>query len=88
MFLDEDTGERLALHIENKIARSVWTANQAENYVKRATARMQTYNYVDFQTVLMAPKEFLEAWPYQAGQFDIVLEHEHIVQFVPEFAAT
>jgi hypothetical protein len=85
VFKDKDCGSRIALHIENKLANSVWQAYQAENYKIRAEARKSSYNYVDFQTVLMAPKDFISAWPAQVAHFDVVITHEALSEFIPEF---
>lgn len=88
VFLDRATGERVALHIENKLKTSVWEPQQAINYRKRARARMRSYNYQDFQTVLMAPKAFIDAWSQEASQFDVWIYHEEVANFVPEFASS
>jgi hypothetical protein len=86
VFQDRSNLERVALHIENKNLKGIWTLSQAENYEKRARARMATYNYSDFQTVLIAPQAFLDAWPHQVAQFNIVISHEALAKFVPEFS--
>jgi hypothetical protein len=85
VFKDLDSGERLALHIENKLTNSTWQAYQAENYKLRGEARKSSYHYVDFQTVLMAPRAFIKAWPAQVAHFDIIILHEELSDFIPEF---
>jgi hypothetical protein len=87
VFRDKDSGQRVALHIENKIASSLWQPYQAENYKIRGEARKSSYDYVDFQTVLMAPQSFIDAWAPQVAHFDVVITHEALSKFVPEFAA-
>jgi hypothetical protein len=86
LFTDRPTGERVALHIENKLAKSVWTPSQAQNYEKRAIARKRSYKYNDYQTVLIAPQSFVSAWPDEVSFFNVVIFHEDIAAFVPEFA--
>jgi hypothetical protein len=86
VFKDRDSGSRLALHIENKLTNSTWQAYQAENYKIRAEARKSSYNYVDFQTVLMAPQYFIDAWSAQVAHFDVVITHEALSNFIPEFS--
>lgn len=88
VFKDQDSGSRIALHIENKLANSTWQAYQAENYKLRGEARKSSYNYVDFQTVLMAPQYFIDAWPAQVAHFDVIITHEALSNFIPEFSTT
>lgn len=87
VFRDRVCGSRVALHIENKLANSVWQPYQAENYKIRAEARKSSYNYIDFQTVLMAPEYFINAWPAEVSHFDVTITHEALSEFIPEFAA-
>jgi len=86
VFKDKDCGSRVALHIENKLTNSTWQAYQAENYKIRGEARKSSYDYVDFQTILLAPKIFIDAWPAQVAQFDVIITHEALSVFIPEFS--
>jgi hypothetical protein len=85
IFIDRLTGERHALHIENKPAHRKWELNQAQNYRKRALNRMTVKRYVDFQVGLIAPSAFIAAWPEERSHFDFEITYENIVKFVPEF---
>ena len=76
---------RYALHIENKPDHRTWEPNQVENYEKRARYRMKKWNYIEFQTVLLAPVSFLERHKAEAAQFDVLLSYEEVGDFVPEF---
>jgi hypothetical protein len=86
VFRDVSTGDRYALHIENKPAHRAWEPLQAENYRRRALDRMTTWRYVDFQTVLLAPQSLLERCQAEAAHFDVVISYEQVMPFVPVFA--
>jgi hypothetical protein len=86
LFRDVIGSERYALHIENKPAHRKWEPNQAENYRRRATHKMKAWDYVDFQTVLLAPSVFVNRHAVEAAHFDFVLLYEDVGPFVPEFA--
>lgn len=87
IFADSYTGDRYALHIENKPAYRTWEPDQARNYLKRAANRMKAWRYVDFQTVLSAPSSFIRRHPHEASHFHLTLSYEEVGRFVPEFAA-
>lgn len=84
LFKDRANGDRYAIHIENKPAHGKWEPNQAENR-RRATNRKMKLQYVDFQTVLIAPTSFIERSPREVEQFDIAISYEDIGAFIPEF---
>ena len=87
MLRDATTGDRVAVHIENKPDHRGWETDQAINYRRRAIDRMTRWRYVDSQIVLIAPMSFVARWPEQASQFDLVVLYEEISAFVPEFGA-
>jgi hypothetical protein len=86
IFRDRQTGERLSVHIENKPDHRTWTPNQAEHYKKRAIDRMKKWHYVDFETVLIAPRSFIARWPEEAAHFDLKIPYDEIGQFIAPFA--
>jgi hypothetical protein len=85
IFKDQSTGERFAIHIENKPPQGVWEPHQPENYRKRAANRMSNWRYVDFQVVLIAPTSFIAASISELDHFDIAVSYEALSVFVPEF---
>ena len=87
LFVNDHTGDRYALHIENKPDHRKWEPDQVENYSKRAVNRMTSWRYIDFQTVLLAPFSFVQRHPCEASQFQLTLTYEEVGAFVPEFAA-
>lgn len=87
MWRDVQSGERVALHIENKPAHRKWEPLQASNYRRRAENRKQAWRYVDFEVVLLAPSAFIARHFDEAAQFDFVITYEEISQFVPAFGA-
>ena len=87
MFRDLDSGDRYALHIENKPDHRSWEPDQPENYRKRAFNRMAAWRYVDFQTVLLAPVSFVARWPVEAAHFDLTMTYEEVGLYVPAFAS-
>ena len=79
---------RFALHIENKPARGVLRLEQGAAYRPRAAFKAfdpAWLNYSDFETILMAPKIFIEANLESAGQFDRCITYEDVGLFVPLF---
>ena len=86
MFTEVGSGERYAIHIENKPDHRRWEPLQFENYRKRALDRREKWKYVDFQTALLASCGFIERHPNEAGHFDIRLTYEEVSKFVPAFS--
>jgi hypothetical protein len=85
IFKDQSSGERVAIHIENKPPRGLWEPQQPENYRKRAANRMSNWRYVDFQVVLIAPTSFIAGSISELDHFDIAVSYEALKEFVPEF---
>jgi hypothetical protein len=48
IFKDQSTGERCAIHIENKPPRGQWEPHQPETFRKRPANRMSNWRYEDF----------------------------------------
>lgn len=86
MFVHPAMGERYALYIENKPDHQGWEPSQAENYRKRALDRMLKWRYVDFQTVLLASRDFISRSAAEAAHFDVLITYEDVARFVPAFA--
>ena len=87
--LEAKDGERLALHIENKIGSGKFTALQPELYRPRAEQwkdNPKYQSYTDYQTVLVAPEIFHERNKEQAELFDCFISHEEIAKFIPLFS--
>ena len=87
MWRDEESGERFAIHIENKPAHRAWESSQAINYRRRAENRKKAWRYTDFELVLLAPLAFVARHQSEAAHFDIALTYEEVGTFVPAFAA-
>lgn len=81
------TKSRFALHIENK--KDVeFLDGQPEGYEARARFKMgdpKWLNYVDFETILIAPSAYREARRPSCGIFDRFISYENIAAFIPEF---
>ena len=75
MFADNVSGERYALHIENKPDHGKWMPDQAANYRRRAVNRMSKWRYVDFQTMIMAPQTFIDRYADDVAEFDVILSY-------------
>lgn len=83
-------GLRFAFHIENKPFDGKLTFEQAAGYRRRAIHCARTpkwLHYHDFETVLIAPRQFIGRYPGCAAQFDRSVSYEHISTFVPLFGA-
>lgn len=82
------TGRVFALHIENKLANGKFEPNQPENYKVRAQdwiGLMKFGAYEDYETILVAPAQFVEKNAHAASHFDRRIHHEAIARFLPEF---
>jgi hypothetical protein len=85
-----ESGKRLALHIENKLASGRFTLHQPELYQARAKlwmGRSKYGNYHEWDTVLLAPTSFLQRNAESARKFGATIPHEEISVFVPEFGS-
>ena len=85
---ETEQGDRIALHIENKIGTGKFTALQPELYRPRAEQwknNPKYQNYTDFDTVLVAPKQFQERNEAQAALFGSFIAHEEIAEFISAF---
>lgn len=81
-------GYRFAIHIENKPPSGTLSLEQASAYRRRAAYKANNsrwLNYIDFETILMAPNAFIEANSEQASQFDRTISYEAVGKFVPAF---
>ncbi len=86
----EDTdGNRIALHIENKLANGKYTLYQPEFYAQRAKAWLNNENYggySDYETVLVAPLEFYANNFQDSQKFDKFVSYEEVGLLLPEFS--
>jgi len=84
---DVDSGERFAIHIENKPAHRSWEPDQAANYRKRALNRQAKWQHSDHQVALIAPASFIaNCCDGEAKDFDLAVPYELIGLHLPEFA--
>ena len=82
-------GNRLALHIENKLANGKYTPYQPEFYPRRASAWLDNEKYggySDYETVLVAPIEFYSNNFSESQIFDRFIPYEEIGLLLPEFS--
>jgi hypothetical protein len=85
-----ESGRRLALHIENKLASGRFTLYQPEVYEARAKlwVRNTDYgNYDEWETVLVAPSSFLKRNSASAQKFGVSIAHEDIAVYLSIFSA-
>ena len=88
---DVDTGERFALHVENKLENGKFGRNQPELYHERAADWRRTPkwgDYDDYEVVLIAPSAFRDRNAEKAKLFHVFVAHEEVAGFVPEFGGT
>lgn len=88
-FVFEADGLRFALHIENKPPHGKLTLEQAAGYRRRAAFKANTpswLDYVDFETILIAPLAFIVTNAEAADQFDRTISYERIAIFVSTFS--
>lgn len=86
---ESDPGRRFAVHIENKLSTGSFTPYQVEMYPIRAEkwrgdSRYQ--NYQDWDTVLIAPVQFVDLNKADCLKFGQIVTHEELAEFIPEFA--
>lgn len=89
-FEDGKSNARFALHIENKLLNSRFQPNQPEAYAARARhmlndTKSAVLRCTDYETVLVSPKPFRNAYRAQCDLFGCYISHEDIAKFVPEF---
>jgi len=80
---------RVALHIENKLANGKFTKYQPEFYQQRAEAWLENEKfgrYSDYETVLVAPLEFYRNNFPESQHFNKYVSYEEIAILLPEFA--
>ncbi|MGQ2910046.1 MAG: hypothetical protein ACT6QU_19075 [Aliihoeflea sp.] len=83
-------GLRFAFHIENKPFDGKLTFDQAAAYRRRAIQCARTpkwLHYHDLETVLIAPRGFIDRYQDCSAQFDRALSYDEISAFVPLFGA-
>lgn len=86
---ENDAGQRLGVHIENKRASGSFTPFQAEVLAARAERWIGHARYGAYQawtTVLLAPHSFIAANELTARKFMHRLTHEQVSEFVPLFS--
>jgi hypothetical protein len=89
VFAEKSTGERFAIHIENKTIGDHFRPEQAELYHERADDWRNTEkwgNYEQFVCVLTAPQKFLDKHADQVAKFHAHVSHETLSNFLPQFS--
>ena len=84
-------GRRVALHIENKLAKGKFTPFQLALYNTRARAwkgNPNYGNYHDWEIVLLAPRGFYDRFPELCAKFGKYIAHEDIAKYLPIFGAS
>jgi hypothetical protein len=84
-------GRRVALHIENKLAKGKFTPFQLALYNTRARAwkgNAAYGNYDDWEVVLLAPRVFYNRFPELCAKFGKYIAHEDIAKYLPIFGTT
>ncbi|MGH2508821.1 MAG: hypothetical protein ACRDHZ_15650 [Ktedonobacteraceae bacterium] len=85
---EDAAGDRLGVHIEDKLGPGVFTKYQPEQYAFRAEAWIGSEahgSYSHWETVLVAPNSFIEANAQDAQKFTTRITHEDVGKFLPEF---
>lgn len=90
VFESKGTGERVALHIEDKPPHGEFTPNQCENYDRRdrfMSNKRQFMNYGEFETILLAPKALATRNSGQIEHFGVFLSYEEVAEHIGLFSA-
>jgi hypothetical protein len=85
IFRDRENGDQYAIHIEDKPPHGAWQPEQAMHYPIRAKHLAEKFNYVDFQTVLVAPQAFIDRNRLDAAIFSFCIPYEEISEHIAEF---
>jgi len=88
---DERDGTRVALHFENKTWTGKFEVDQPALYHERARDWIGVSkwgNYCDYETVLVAPRVFVDRNEAAAALFDRHIAYEELADFIPEFAGS
>jgi len=83
-------GQRIAIHIENKLRAGAFTPQQPEFYHARAKQWQNESKYglyTDYEVVLIAPQEFYDRNKPECVKFDRFISHEALAAHIPEFKA-
>lgn len=79
---------RFALHVENKPPSGSITLDQAQRYRQRAAFmahKPRWLDYAEFETLLIAPRLFLDRNTDAVAYFDRAIDYESIAPFAPLF---
>ena len=80
--------EGIALHIENKLGLGKFTRFQPELYAARAAKWVNNPkygNYQEWETVLVAPREFYDKYPEESRIFGCFISHEEVARHIDAF---
>lgn len=82
-----DAVERFAIHVEAKVD-AVFSPFQPQDYAARGRqmATDPRLLYSDFDTVIIAPRLYLERYPVECGHFGSAISFEDIAAHIPAFA--
>jgi hypothetical protein len=82
-----DGSERFALHIEAKVD-AIFSPFQPQDYAARGRhmAADPRLLYSEFDTIIIAPRLYLEKHPVECSHFGSVISFEEIADHIPAFA--
>ena len=89
LVVENGNGNRLGIHIENKLATGQFTPYQPEMYATRAEAwrnNIKYGKYDEWETVLIAPLAFMEKNRTDAQKFVSFISHEELATKIPAFS--
>lgn len=88
LVLEDPSGRRLGVHIENKKDNGAFRELQPEMYAARAEAWVESENhglYNLWETVLVAPSEFISRNLEEARKFQTRITYDEIAQHIQLF---
>ena len=90
VFQDQADEERFALHVECKMAAGKFMQNQAAQYQLRGEFMKSNkwVPYSDFDTILLAPIAFAQAFPFETETFGAFIPFEDVARWLPSFRQT
>lgn len=87
VFHDQEDGARFALHLECKVAKGKFMPNQPAQYALRGEHMMSNKwaPYAQFDTILLAPAAFAQAYPTDTHAFGAFISFEDVGRWLPAF---
>lgn len=88
---ENPSGRRLGVHVENKIVTGSFRPLQPDMYAARAEHWVENQNYGGYhhwETVLLAPSEFMIKNSEEARKFTTRITHELVAEYIPLFSTS